>query len=108
MKSIEFQGHSLQAIRKFPLTVRREVGHQLDRLQRGLEPVDWKPMPTIGKGAREIRVNWRGQYRVIVVTNIGVSIVVLHAFQKKTRKTAKVDMDRARSALKRAMNRQEK
>jgi phage-related protein len=103
MKSIEFHGHSLESIRKFPLTVKREIGYQLDRLQRGLNPVDWRPMPTVGKGVKEIRIKRQGQYRVIFVRNVGESILVLHAFQKKARKTARVDINQAQNALKRAI-----
>jgi phage-related protein len=100
MRSIKFYGHSLEIIREFPLAVKRETGYQLDRLQRGLDPVDWRPMPAIGRGVREIRIHWQGQYRVVFLTNSGDSILVLHAFQKKTRKTAKVDIDKAKNALK--------
>lgn len=103
MKSIEFLGHSLEAVRTFPLTVKREVGYQLDRLQRGLDPVDWKPMTAIGRGVKEIRIHWKGQYRIIFITNVGESVLVLHAFQKKTEKTARVDINKARNALKRVI-----
>ena len=106
MRSIEFHAHSLETIRNFPLTVKREVGYQLDRLQRGLDPVDWKPMTTIGKGVREIRIRKQGQYRVIFVTNVGDSILVLHAFKKKKGKTPRVDIHKASSALKQAIRRQ--
>ena len=57
VKAIEFLGDSLEALRDFPQTVRREAGFQLDRVQHGLEPDDWKPMKTIGAGVREIRVH---------------------------------------------------
>jgi predicted XRE-type DNA-binding protein len=39
--------------------------YQLERVQRGLEPDDWKPMNSIGLGVREIRVRDRsGAYHV--------------------------------------------
>ena len=44
MKPIEFAGDSLERLRAFPATARRGAGYQLDRVQRGLEPDDWKPM----------------------------------------------------------------
>jgi phage-related protein len=56
-------------------------------------------MPSIGKGAREIRVQCKGQYRIVYVTGRVDSILVLHAFSKKSRKTSKRDIDRARRAL---------
>ncbi|RTZ78910.1 MAG: type II toxin-antitoxin system RelE/ParE family toxin [Gammaproteobacteria bacterium] len=100
MKKIEFHGRTLDVIREFPETARREAGHQLDRVQRGFDPTDWKPMSSIGKGIREIRIQVEGQYRVIYVTKFEDAIHVLHAFQKKTQKTRKQDIDAARDALK--------
>jgi len=105
MKSIEFHGRSLETIKSFPPAVRRTVGHQLDRVQRGLKPVDWRPMPSIGKGVQEIRIQWKGQFRIIFVTNPGYSVLVLHAFQKKSQRTNATDIDRARTAFKQAKRR---
>lgn len=65
MKSIEFISRTLKTIKGFPDKVIHEIGHELDRVQRGLNPLDWKPMPVIGKGIREIRIQKRGQFRVI-------------------------------------------
>jgi len=56
MKPIEFRGDSLDCLREFPKPARREAGFQLDRVQRGLEPFDWKPMTAVGAGVREIRI----------------------------------------------------
>ncbi len=86
MKSIEFCGRSLETIRNFPAPVKRDAGHQLDRVQRGLNPLDWKPMPIIGKGVREIRLRDKGQYRVIYLATFETKVYVLHAFQKKITK----------------------
>jgi len=99
MKPIVFLGKSLATIRGFPETVRREAGYQLDRLQHGLDPTDWKPMPSIGKGVREIRIQAAGQFRVIYLARLPEQIVVLHAFHKKTRRTRKIDIQQAKVAL---------
>ena len=48
MKPVRFLGNSLQALRDFPEDARHDIGYQLDRLQRGLQPDDFKPMPVIG------------------------------------------------------------
>jgi len=85
MKDIEFLGRSLQAICEFPADPKREAGHQLDRVQNGREPNDWKPMTSIGQGVREIRIRNEGQYRVIYVAKYSDVIYVLHAFLKKTK-----------------------
>jgi predicted XRE-type DNA-binding protein len=69
MKPIEFRGNSLNRLREFPKEARREAGFQLDRVQRGLEPFDWKPMSSVGAGVREIRVrDDSGAFRVLYVT----------------------------------------
>lgn len=99
MKGIEFLGASLKMVREFPVTARREAGHQLDRVQRGLDPTDWKPVKSIGQGVREIRIQHAGQYRVIYVASFEEVIYVLHAFQKKSRKTNRRDLDAAKHAL---------
>ncbi|MFQ5754335.1 MAG: type II toxin-antitoxin system RelE/ParE family toxin [bacterium] len=108
MKEIEFCGRSLKNIRNFPVAVRREAGHQLDRLQRGYEPIDWKPMPSIGKSVKEIRIKERGEYRVIYIAKFEDAVYVLHAFQKKTQKTKKHDIEVTKSALKQIYERTKK
>ena len=99
MKPLYFVGSALEDLRAFPRAPRREAGYQLDRVQFGLEPTDWKPMTTVGGGVREIRIHHEGQYRVIYVARIDNAIHVLHAFQKKTRKTRKLDIEIARWRL---------
>ena len=59
-------------------------------------PFDWKPMPTIGKSVREIRVNENGQFRVIYLVAHRNAVFVLHAFRKKAQKTRKQDIEIAR------------
>ena len=99
-KPLYFVGSALEGLRAFPRAPRREAGYQLDRVQSGLEPSNWKPMPTVGRGVREIRIHYEGQYRVIYVATIDDAVYVLHAFQKKTRKTRKQDIEVARSRIK--------
>ena len=100
MKDIQFIGRSLESIRDFPDVPKREAGYQLDRVQHGLDPIDWKPMSSIGSGVCEIRIKHEGQYRVIYIAKFEEAIYVLHAFQKKTQKTNKQDIDVAKRALK--------
>jgi phage-related protein len=96
MKPIEFIGDSLASVRDFPDDARQAAGYQLDRVQRGLEPDDWKPMATVGAGVREIRIReYSGAFRVIYLATLADRLVVLHAFQKKTQKTAQRDIDLA-------------
>ncbi|MDQ7761382.1 type II toxin-antitoxin system RelE/ParE family toxin [Xanthomonas sontii] len=97
IKPIEFLGDSLRNLRDFPDDAKREAGYQLDRVQHGLQPDDFKPMPTIGQGVEEIRIrDNNGAYRVIYTARLADAIYVLHAFQKKTQATSKQDIDLAK------------
>lgn len=97
MKSIRFLGDSLKCLRDFPEDARQDAGYQLDKVQRGKQPDDFKPTPSIGKGVEEIRV-WddAGTYRMIYTARMADVVVVLHAFQKKTQATSKRDLEIAR------------
>lgn len=97
VKPIEFLGDSLDRLREFSDDVKRDVGYQLDRVQHGMQPDDFKPMPTIGKGVEEIRVrDDSGAYRVIFTARLADAVYVLHAFQKKTQATSKRDIELAK------------
>jgi phage-related protein len=100
MKRLDFLGDTLDQVRDFPEGARKEAGVQLHKVQQGLDPSDWKPMPSVGPGVREIRI-WddRGAFRVIYIIQRAGAVYVLHAFQKKTQQTAKRDLDLARSRL---------
>jgi phage-related protein len=96
LKPIEFRGSALDDLRAFPQAIRREAGYQLDQIQRGREPDDWKPINTVGQGVREIRIREAsGAFRVLYVTKFEDAIYVLHCFQKKAQKTRKADLNLA-------------
>ncbi len=92
MRTVIFIGTSRDDIREFPEAARREMGRQILRIQHGLEPVNWKPMKTVGTGVREVRVSVEGQYRAFYVTHIGNAVNILHAFRKKGQKTSPKDI----------------
>ena len=60
-------------------------------------------MTSVGSGVREIRVHADGEFRVIYIAVFDEAVYVLHAFQKKTRKTAKTDIDLAKRRFKELM-----
>jgi phage-related protein len=94
VKPLKFRGTSLQDLRSFPEGARRESGYQLDRVQDGLEPEDFTPMPIVGAGVKEIRVKDElGIFCVFYVAKFEDAVYVLHCFQKKTQKTAKSHID---------------
>ncbi|MGE3869792.1 MAG: type II toxin-antitoxin system RelE/ParE family toxin [Pseudorhodoplanes sp.] len=98
MKPLVFMGDALSRLRDFPVRARRDAGFQLDRVQRGLDPDDWKPMMSVGPSVREIRVREAsGAFRVIYVATFAEAIYVLHAFSKKTQRTSPRDLALAQS-----------
>jgi phage-related protein len=95
-KPVEFRSSALADLCAFPQEARREAGYQLDQVQRGREPDDWKPMNTVGQGVREIRIrDAAGAFRVLYVAKFEDAVYVLHCFQKKAQKTRKADLDLA-------------
>lgn len=100
-KQIVWVGNSKEGLRDFPLVARQRAGYQLEILQDGDEPDDWKPMKTVGPGVQEIRIKCDdGAFRVFYVANRPDAIYVLHAFRKTTQKTEKRDIDLAKTRFK--------
>lgn len=97
MKRLVWIADSLGRLREFPADAKREAGYQLERVQAGTAPTDWKPMPAVGLGVNELRVRVAGAFRVIYIAKFAEAVYVLHAFQKKSRKTARIDIALART-----------
>ena len=65
---MRFLGDSLKCLRDFPESARHDAGYQLDKVQRGAQPDDFKPLAAVGKGVEEVRItDDSGAYRVIYV-----------------------------------------
>jgi phage-related protein len=97
VKDVVFIGSSIDELRDFPHNARQRVGYQLHLVQQGDDPLDWKPMPTIGAGCREIRIRDANEaHRVFYVATVGDAIYVLHCFEKKTQRTTRADIDLAK------------
>ena len=107
-KDVDFCGDSLQRIQQFPVSAKRVIGHELNEVQEGRDPSDYRPMSQIGKGVYEIRVRVEeGIFRTMYIAKFEEAVYVLHAFQKKTQKTSKQDIDLAKARLKQVIqNRQ--
>jgi hypothetical protein len=61
LKRIVWHGDSLERIRSFPSDARQDAGFEFERVQRNLEPRDWKPMNGAGAGV----IGWASISRVI-------------------------------------------
>ncbi len=99
MKQLIWVGNSFKVLTAFPKAVKQAAGFQLHLIQQGKDPDDWKPMPSIGAGVREVRFHVNGERRIIYLAKYEEGVYILHAFQKKTQKTAKKDLDIAKDRL---------
>jgi phage-related protein len=104
-KRIFWSGSSKADLKAFPADARRVAGYQLWLVQLRRDPDDWKPLPTVGIGVREIRVHAGREHRVIYIASFAEGIYVLHAFEKKTRQTPKRDLELARTRLREIIRR---
>lgn len=97
-KPIHWVGSTLEDVKQFPDNIKREIGFDLDLVQQGLLPRDYKAMKNLGSGIMEIRVrDISGAFRLVYVAKFEDAIYCLHGFhlhgfQKKTQKTSSKDL----------------
>jgi len=71
LKPAEFLGSSLDDLRQFPESAQDDLGHQIDDVQRGRTPPNWKPMKTVGQGVKELRYeDPQGWFRVVYIATL--------------------------------------
>jgi phage-related protein len=99
-KELAWVGRSREDLKAFPAEARREAGHELNLVQLGLEPDDYRMMPSVGPGVVEIRIHSDTEFRVFYVSKYADTVFVLHAFEKKTRRTSHHDIDLGKERLK--------
>ncbi|HEB72008.1 MAG TPA: type II toxin-antitoxin system RelE/ParE family toxin [Nitrospirae bacterium] len=102
MKPLSFIGTARKDLKKFPQTVRDDVGFDLYEVQRGKTPETAKPLKGF-PGVMELVERYRKDtYRAVYITKIGGVVYVLHCFKKKSKrgiKTPKEDIDLIRQRL---------
>lgn len=103
-KTLNWLGDSLDVVKDFAQEAKKEAGHQLDRVQQGFDPDDWKPMETVGPGVKEVRIRIEKAYRVLYVAKFPEAVYVRHAFEKKTARTSKTDLDLASGRYRQLVN----
>ncbi len=105
LKEIRFLATSRGDLRDFPPQVRQKAGFELDKIQKGNLPEDWKAMPSVGMGVKEIRIKEvDGIFRVMYVAKFQEAIYVLHCFQKKTQTTTLHDIALGRERFRALVN----
>jgi phage-related protein len=92
LKPVTFLGDALKRLRDFPKDAREEAGHQLYRVQQGLDPERWETVRAARLNVQVIRITAAaGEFRVIYVANRAEAVYVLHAFHKKSQKISRRD-----------------
>ena len=99
--TIAWEGDSREVLDQRASEVRSDIGYPLWRLQKGESPdLSTRPMQSIGHGVFELKAeDTAAWYRVIYLARIENTIYVLDSFTKKSRKTEKNDLNRARARL---------
>ena len=106
-KPVFWIGSARNDLRAFPEEARYKAGVQLRAVQRRENPLDFKPMPVVGKGVFEIRVRTSDAHRIFYFTRFKEAVYVLHAFQKKTQKTSKQDIKLGQQRCKQMLHHKE-
>jgi phage-related protein len=103
VKLAAFHPKARDIIRSFPKDVRRELGKVILDLQTGVKltmPLS-RSMSSVAAGVNELRIRDRsGVYRVFYYTKLADSILIFHAFSKKTQKTPQHELVLAQTRLK--------
>ena len=103
MKAAAFHPQARDTIRSFPTDVRRELGKAIFDLQAGAKltmPLS-RAMSSVAVGVHELRIRDRaGIYRVFYYTKLVDSILIFHAFAKKTQTTPQHEIVLAQQRLK--------
>ncbi len=107
-KPLIWLGNSRQDVRAFPADARRVAGFQLWRVQLGLPPNDWKPMTSVGPGVQEVRIRTGREHRVFCIAKFAEAVYVLHAFEKRSRRTPRQDVEIARNRFRLLLGAREK
>lgn len=92
MKRVIWLGNSRSYIKDFPAQAQDLAGYELFKVQNGMMPSDWRPMPNVGPGVIEIRIHQPFEHRVFYVAKFLEAIYILHCFSKKTNQTALKDI----------------
>ena len=99
--TVAWEGGSREVLSAFPEGVKQNLGFELWRLQQGIKPGDYRPLPSIGTGVFELRdQDERAWYRVVYLSRINDVIYVLHCFEKKSREMPRKEFEKAKQRLK--------
>src|ERR1017187_1039740 len=107
LKSVEWKGDSLERARSFSKPARQQVGYELELVQRGLEPSDWKPMPTVGPGVCEVRIHGTVSTESSTLPGTGMQSTYFTPSARRRRRHQSEISKRRRSGFRLCFNRSE-
>jgi phage-related protein len=106
---ISWEGDSLDILKTWPRNIQRDIGLSLRNLQEGELPnLAARPMQSIGQGVFELKAEDEAAWYRVILSRIEGTIYVLDLFTKKSRKTEKNDLNRARARLSKVKQRLQK
>lgn len=107
MNEVEWNKKALREVKKFPESIKKELGYLIFKLQIG-ENLDMpysRAMTSIAKGCYELRIkDSDGIYRAFYFLKVKGKVLIFHAFQKKDQKTPKKEIDLGKKNLKEMVN----
>jgi phage-related protein len=111
IRPLKFVGSSKKDLSSFPDVVKQDVGHALFMAQEGSRSATVKTLQGFGGGSVvEIVEGHDGDtYRCVYTTKVSDVVVVLHAFQKKSKRgseTPKQEIELIHTRLRAALNRE--
>jgi phage-related protein len=103
LKAARFHPKVKDILSGFPVDVKRTLGKAIFDLQKGAKlkmPLS-RTMSSVGSGVEELRVkDATGAYRVFYFARLADSVLIFHAFQKKTEKTPNEEIRLGQKRLK--------
>ena len=103
-KLLYWEGSAKKDFKEFPVAVQKDMGVALFIVQLGKTPSSAKHWKGLGSGVYGLMENHRGDaFRAVYLVNVGDSVHVLHAFQKKSKSgiaTPQLDIDLIENRLK--------
>ena len=99
VRPLRFIGPSLDDLRNFPDEARRAAGFELRVLQNGFEPSDWRAIPAVGHGVREIRIHVLGEWRVVYVATLGGAVFAASPREERIISPADAETEGRRSPV---------
>ena len=86
-KPLAWWADTLPVLRSFPEGVQDDIGHGLSQAQAGKMPARFSPLPQIGKGTFEVKVDEGGEaYRTLFIARFPEAVYAFLSVHKKSKR----------------------